>query len=301
MHRTAAFIGVDWGTSNARFLLVDDAGDVIEQRGGPGIGQIADSDRIEEICFDNIGEWLVQSPTLPIIMAGMVGSNIGWHLTDYAEAPAKLGDIVAGTKRFRARGHDFYIAPGLSTRRCDSLPDVMRGEEVQIFGSSNGQKALFCLPGTHGKWAVFSGDSVTGFHTALTGELLDLIGRNSILLNPKRPARAKADHDFEQGILTAKNSALGVESLLFTVRSRQIAGEINDSRAENYLAGLVIGCEIRSAMMLYGGWPMVTLVGSPELTALYAAALDCFGIDSEQVSGDQASVAGLFKLFEAIR
>ena len=300
MRAERAFIGVDWGTSNARFLLVDDAGNLIEQRGGPGIGQIAGRERIEEICFDSIGEWLIHSPSLPVIMAGMVGSNIGWHLADYAKTPAKLDEIVNGIKQFQSRGHDFYIAPGLSTQRSDGLPDVMRGEEIQIFGVSRGQDALFCLPGTHSKWAACSGDTITEFHTALTGELLDLIGRNSILLNPKRPVRAEADHDFQHGILTAKDTALGLESLLFTVRSRQISGEIHDGQSENYLAGLAIGCEIRSATMLYGAHQMITLVGSPDLTALYAAGLDCFGAQTEQVSGDIASQAGLFKLYQSM-
>ena len=300
MVRQPAFIGVDWGTSNARFLLVDDVGDVIEQRSGLGIGQIAGSDRIEEICFDSIDEWLIQTPALPIIMAGMVGSNIGWHVTDYVQTPAKLGDIVAGLTRFQARGHNFHIAPGLSTRRNDGLPDVMRGEEIQIFGASRSHEALICLPGTHGKWASYSGDTITGFHTALTGELLDLIGRNSILLNPRRPVRAQADEDFQEGLLIAKTSALGVESLLFTVRSRQIAGLIDDGQAENYLAGLVIGCEIRSAILLYGGQQAVTLVGSPDLTALYAAGLACFGVQSEQISGDKSSLAGLYQLYRSM-
>ena len=301
MFQSPAFVGIDWGTSNARFLLMNDAGNVIEQRGGPGIGQITGGDRIEEICFDSIGEWLIQNPRLPVIMAGMVGSNIGWHIAEYAPTPTKLADLVGGLAHFQARGHDFSIVPGLSTGRRDGLPDVMRGEEIQIFGASHGREALFCLPGTHSKWATYAGDAITGFHTALTGELLDLIGRSSILLNPKRPVRAQADPDFQQGILTAKNSALGIETLLFVVRSRQVTGEINDGRAENYLAGLVIGCEIRSAMMLYGSEQIVTLVGSPELTSLYAAGLDCFGTPSEQVSGDQASLAGLYQLYRATR
>ena len=116
----------------------------------------------------------------------------------------------------------------------------------------------------------------------------------------RSPVRAAADHDFQHGILVAKDTALGLESLLFTVRSRQISGEIHDGQSENYLAGLTIGCEIRSATMLYGAHQMITLVGSPDLTALYAAGLDCFGTRSEQVSGDIASLAGLFKLYQSM-
>jgi 2-dehydro-3-deoxygalactonokinase len=69
MSDASAFIGVDWGTSNARFLLVDQNGRVVEQRGGPDIGQIDGASAIEEICFDTIADWIAYNPELPVIMA----------------------------------------------------------------------------------------------------------------------------------------------------------------------------------------------------------------------------------------
>ena len=47
------------------------------------------------------------------------------------------------------------LVPGLSTEN-DAMPDVMRGEETQIFGAlalSGRDEGLFLLPGTHSKWA----------------------------------------------------------------------------------------------------------------------------------------------------
>lgn len=300
MAQPPAFIGIDWGTTNARFLLIDDAGEIIEQRGGPGIGQIASREGIEQVCFDTIGAWLNQTRDLPVIMAGMVGSNMGWHGAGYIETPARVVDLIAGLTRFRARGQEFMIVPGLSTRRRDGLPDLMRGEEIQIFGAAPDDRAVFCLPGTHSKWATYSGGMITGFHTALTGELLRLIGCHSILLNPKRPVLAAVDDAFRHGVQTAQNSEIGMESLLFSVRSRQIAGKLTDGDAENYLAGLIIGCEIRSAAALYGHQQPITLVGAPELTALYACALTCFGMASAQFNGDRASLLGLGKIHRGL-
>ncbi len=295
-----AFIGVDWGNSNARFYLIAEDGSLLDTRNGPGIGQLEGGDAIENACFEAIGEWIAQDPDLSVIMVGAVGSNIGWHLAGYANTPATFDDIVLGMLSFRARGVDFCVAPGVATTRVDGLPDVMRGEEIQIFGSVIGEEALVCLPGTHSKWVQVSGRALTAFHSAHTGELLDILGRHSILLNPKRPVAAKPDAAFVEGVEVARTSIAGLESLLFTVRSRQIVGTLKPEDADSYLAGLTIGCEIKSALALYGApSAAITVIGSPHLTALYAAALACFGAVTHAIDGDAASLSGLIKLHQA--
>ena len=297
-----AFIGVDWGNSNARFFLIGQDGNLLDTRGGPGIGQLEGADAIENACFEAIGDWITQEPDLSVIMAGAVGSNIGWHMAGYADTPATLDDIVLGMLSFRARGVDFCVAPGVATTRIDGLPDVMRGEEIQIFGSMIGEEALVCLPGTHSKWVQVSGRAVTAFHSAHTGELLCILGRHSILLNPKRPVTATPAAAFVEGVEIARASIAGLESLLFTVRSRQIAGTLKPEDADSYLAGLTIGCEIKSALALYGApstSTAITVIGSPHLTALYAAALKLFGAVSHAIDGDAASLSGLIKLHQA--
>jgi 2-dehydro-3-deoxygalactonokinase len=295
-----AFIGVDWGTSNARFFLVAHDDRVIATRGGPGIGQIDGAAAIEANCFEMIGEWLDQQPSLPVIMAGAVGSNIGWQMAGYVKTPATLADVAADMHGFAAREVAFSIAPGLLTTRIDGLPDTMRGEEIQIFGTVTNAEALVCLPGTHSKWALVSNGGVTSFHTAPTGELLDIIGRHSIVLNPKRPVVATPDEAFVEGVETVRSSSVGFESLLFTVRSRQIAQSLTPEGADSYLAGLAIGCEIKSALALYGPPSApIMLIGTPILTALYAVALSCFGVKADQIDGNAASLAGLIKLYRA--
>jgi 2-dehydro-3-deoxygalactonokinase len=300
MAEKPAFIGVDWGTSNGRFLLIGHDGSVLGEARSPGIGQIDGADQIETICFEVIADWLTAFPDLPVIMTGMAGSNIGWHLASYAPTPATFGDIAANMLTFNARTVRFSIAPGLSTMRGDGLPDYMRGEEVQIFGAIGPDEALVCLPGTHSKWARVQSGVVTQFHTAPTGELIDVIGRHSILLNPKRPVRAIPGPAFTCGAETAKQSEIGLESLLISVRNLQIAEQLPADDAQNYLAGLIIGCEIKSAISIYGQQkPPIMLVGAPQLTALYDAALISFGASSRQVNGNSASVLGLMKLFTA--
>ena len=296
MTERPAFIGVDWGTSNARFMLITRNGVVLDEKQGVGIGRIDDAKRIESICFDTVKPWLSAGADVPILMAGMVGSNIGWRTAGYVGTPASFDDLAADITRFEARGTFCAIVPGVETIRHDGAADVMRGEETQIFGVADGGDQLFCLPGTHSKWAKVSGGSITGFHTAQTGELLDVIGQHSILLNPRRPVSAQVGAAFQSGVDRVRTSVLGLESLMFTVRSQQISGVLPAAQADSYFAGIAIGCEIRSALALYSAPVRLTLVGSANLTALYASALQTFGWESERIDGRTASVAGLTKI-----
>jgi 2-dehydro-3-deoxygalactonokinase len=292
----AAFVGVDWGTSNARFMLIDADGGLIEERSGPGISRLAGAAAIEAACFEALGDW----PRVPVVMAGMVGSNIGWRLAPYVTAPAAAQTVAAKAICFAAGGRQFALLPGVETTRSDGLPDVMRGEETQIFGGIGGDDTLVCLPGTHSKWAVVANGAITGFHTAMTGELLEIMGRHSILLNPKRAPAARPDAAFLEGVAATGASAAGLETMLFTVRSRQIAGTLTAEAADSYLSGLCIGADIRSALALHPGVRSVTLIGSPALAALYASALTMIGIPSHQIDGRDAVLAGLTRAYREI-
>lgn len=300
MAQAPAFIGVDWGTSNARFMLVDGHGIVLDQRNGPGIGQLNGREEVERICFDFVGDWLDSASEIPVIMAGMVGSNIGWRLAEYVETPASVSAIVSALTRFECRGAQFIIIPGLVTRRDDGLPDTMRGEETQILGTATKPDEIICLPGTHSKWVSCKDRKITGFHTSLTGELLDLVACNSILLSDRKPVFATPSDEFKRGVQASRQSSMGLESLLFSVRGRQLVRELEGDAAGDYLAGLIIGCEIRSALAQYGEAKSVILVGSSELSALYGAAFNSYDIEGRWFSGDAASLTGLYKVYRKL-
>ncbi len=293
---TAAFVGADWGTSNARFMLVDDDGAVIEEHSGPGISRLDGPAAIEAACFDALADW----PQVPVVMAGTVGANIGWRLAPYVPTPATTDMVFANAIRFAARGWQFALIAGVQTMRADGFPDVMRSEETEIFGGIGGGSGVVCLPGTHCKWAVVEDGAITAFHSTMTGELLDVLGRHSILLNPKRAPDAGPDAEFARGVAAVRNSAFGLETMLFTVRSRQAANMLDAGSADSFLAGLCIGSDVRSALALHGAMRSVTLIGSPTLTALYASALAKFGIPSRQINGRDAVLAGLTHAYREI-
>lgn len=286
------FIGVDWGTSNGRFFLID-GGKILQERNAPGIKQLESPEAIENMCFEMAGPWLAENPALMIVMTGTVGANIGWHYVPYNMTPASAASMTQGAVRFTARGTDCVILPGVETVGQNGLPDIMRSEEAQIFGSADKQAGLVCLPGTHTKWAWVDNGMIMYFHSAMTGELMDVVGRNSILLHPPRPPEARPGNVFLEGVAMARDNPAGLEVLLFTVRSRQVLGTLSVEEAENSLVGICIGSDVRSALLAYPDINTVRIIGSPRLTALYAAALDCFGVASLQIDGKQAVVDGL--------
>jgi 2-dehydro-3-deoxygalactonokinase len=293
---SAAFIGVDWGTSNGRFMLVDAGGACLDERSAPGIKRFDGPDAIENAAFETLGGW----PDLPVIMAGTVGANIGWHNAPYVRTPASADKVLDAAFRFTARGRSFAIMPGVDTIRADGQPDIMRGEETQIFGALAGETGLVCLPGTHCKWAQLEAGVITGYHSTMTGELLELVGLHSIMLAPKRAPAAKPTSVFDEGVAAIRDSVAGIEALLFTTRTRQVTGVMAALDADDYLAGLCIGGDVKSALALNPDARSVTQIGSPTLTGLYASALTSFGIPSRQLDGKKAVLAGLTKAWQAL-
>ncbi len=274
-------------------MLAGDTGKLIAEKHTPGILRLTGVDNIEQVFFETVSAW----PKVPVILTGLVGANIGWRLAPYVETPCNFAALVSVVTRHQNNGMELLLVPGVKTRRPDGLPDVMRGEEMQIFGSHTHGDALICLPGTHSKWAVLKDDSITQFHSAMTGELMELIGRNSILLNPKQAPAAKDGPTFREAVEFSRNSPAGIETNLFTVRSRQIDGSVEMADSENYLAGLMIGADIKSALALQPGFSSVTIVGAPGLTDLYKAGLSSFGVSATCVNGRDAVLAGLYRAY----
>ena len=293
---TGAFVAVDWGTTNASFILAQADGTILAEQTGPGIAALDGPGAIEAACFAAVADW----PRVPLVIAGMAGSDIGWQPAPYVAAPATADDVHAAAVRFSARGVPVALLPGIKTVRDDGFPDFMRGEEIQIFGSLPGDAGLVCLPGTHSKWAQVDNGKVARFHTAMSGELMDAVGRGTILLNPRRAPIARPGAPFLEGVTSINGSRLGLETMLFTVRSRQIAKTLTSATADDYLAGLCVGSDIRSALISHPDMRTVTLVGAPSLTDLYATALSSLGIISRQVDGKTAALAGLTSAYRAI-
>ena len=287
------FIAVDWGTTNRRAYRVDGAGHCADEfedsKGVLAIGDGGFPDGVKEIR-DRLGD-------LPLLMAGMVGSNRGWVEAPYVPCPAGLDELAA--KLARAGDREF-IVPGVSFQD-GGRADVMRGEEVQLLGAvAAGQvdhEGFVCHPGTHNKWCVLHQARLHNFQTVMTGELFSLLKAHSILAD-LLAAPAEVDDAFRAGVARG----LGDEALpadLFGVRAGVLLGSVKKEDAPSFVSGLLIGTDVRIGMAIPAAAEVIVM-GRPELTKLYAAAIGLAGRTATEIDGEKSFLAGITEIAKRI-
>ena len=284
-------IAVDWGTSALRGARLDDSGRVLEERSAPlGILNVPNGDFAGTFAAQ-FGDWM-KPPDALCVIAGMAGSRQGWAEAPYVSCPAgpaELARHLHWIERDR-----IALVPGLCDTQRD-VPDVMRGEEVQIFGAlrlAGLADGLFVLPGTHSKWADVREGKVTGFRTFLTGEAFGLFSQYSILARTLDGNAPLDETAFLQGVSRAGNGG-GLLHHAFGVRALGLFDRLPPAQSASYLSGLLIGEELAQQKLQPGVEVMV--IGSSALTARYALALGNRGA-KVRIFGAEATWAGLRSL-----
>ncbi|HEX8442696.1 MAG TPA: 2-dehydro-3-deoxygalactonokinase [Allosphingosinicella sp.] len=289
------FIAVDWGTTNRRGYLVEADGRMTDEfeddRGILAVGEGGFPEALNQIS-ERLGD-------RPLLLAGMIGSNRGWIEAPYAPCPAGLPELAAGLQWVEPGR--VAIVPGVSYL-AGNRADVMRGEEVQILGAFGDglvpADALICHPGTHNKWIRLDDGRIGAFRTVMTGELFNLLREHSILADLLREP-ARVDAAFERGVAHGLDKD-DLSAELFSVRARVLLGQARREEAASYTSGLLIGTDLRIGLG-EGGDDDVVVMGRPELTSLFAAALRIAGRGAREVDGEQAFLAGCRHLVELIR
>src|SRR5262245_55574723 len=126
-------IVVDWGTTHLRAYRLTASGEIQARKAAAkGVMAIAPG-TFAAVLEDVLGDWHADGL---ILMSGMIGSRQGWFEVPYVDCPAGLHELAAGAKRVATVGRRaICICPGLVCRDAEGIPDVMRGEEVQIVGA----------------------------------------------------------------------------------------------------------------------------------------------------------------------
>ena len=295
MRWAEGFIAVDWGTTNRRAWRITPDGAIAgELEDGCGILSVKPGG------FDAaVAEITAKLGALPMLMAGMIGSNRGWAEAPYVPCPAGLPELAAAL-HWVEPGR-IAIVPGVCFAAGDAA-DVMRGEEVQILGAYGEglvpADGVICHPGTHNKWIRLEDGRIAAFRTVMTGEMFSLLKRHSILADLlAEPASAGAafeagvERGLEQGDLTAE---------LFSVRARVLLGKAAREDAASFTSGLLIGADLRAGLA-FAGDAEVVLIGRPDLTALFAAALAVAGRSAREIDGEAAFLAGTRHLAELVQ
>ena len=289
MRWSEGFIAVDWGTTNRRAYRLDGDGrcaaEFEDKRGVLSIPAGGFPDAVAEIRA-RLGDQ-------PLLLAGMIGSNRGWVEAPYVPCPAGIDDLARG---LAWPADDIAIVPGV---RDDVRIDVMRGEEVQLLGAAASLPAggRVCHPGTHNKWVDLAAGRIAAFRTVMTGELFNLLKEHSILSDLLAPPVELGDA-FDAGVRHGLEST-DLPAELFSVRARVLLGKARREDAASYTSGLLIGGDVRIGLPSTPAVP-VTVLGRPELTRLYAAALAIAGHELTELDGEQCFIAGIRRIAERI-
>ena len=292
-------IGIDWGSTGFRAYRYGIDGSVLETRtsvrGIKTVDTSAGRDAaFEAVLTEELADWLADGPR--VLLSGMITSRNGWVETPFVHVPAREADLATGVVVREFGAATLHFLPGVAVTR--PVADVMRGEEVQVFGTDLGTRpSLVVLPGTHSKWTHIADGRIESFATIVTGELFDLL-RNKSLIG----GLAEGDAFDEVAFLAGVDEALdddadsgGLVRRLFGARASVLVGGRPATDVSSYLSGLLIGNEIHEADRMFGAVDRVVIIASPFLTARYEAALKRAGIITSAGPAD-AAARGIYQI-----
>lgn len=273
---SSSLIALDWGTSSFRAYLLNTDGTIQETISAPhGILAVKDA-AYDETLESHIGHW---DKALPIIASGMITSRQGWVELPYVACPANLKSIAAAVHPHTSKqGRKLLFVPGISYRNSGGIPDVIRGEETQVLGASEGGIEHFVTPGTHSKWIDVENGEIKSFSTYMTGEVFALLKNHSIL-GKLMTGETNNPAAFEQGVRASLKDPAGFLRHIFSTRTLALFNEMPADHLSSYLSGQVIGTEIAHAIAKNSATAQYKILASPALGEHYMTAMKIAGLN----------------------
>ncbi|TLV12820.1 2-dehydro-3-deoxygalactonokinase [Klebsiella indica] len=318
MDTQSRLLALDWGTTSLRAYRLGDNGQQLECRELPyGIMKLPEHKEgriaaFRETFFTACSDWLQAGANPSVIACGMVGSAQGWKEATYLPCPTSLTGLASQLCRLNiTHSISLSIVPGLAVDGSD--PEVMRGEETQIFGilcneNNNADEMIIGMPGTHSKWALTQQNCVLSFHTFMTGEVFDALRHHTILGSTMQNTPETDWQTFDDGVATAiRQAKAGLLCTLFSTRTKLLSGHISSQQQADYLSGLVIGHEligIRQTLLISEERRQCTpimLTGNTNLCERYQRAFRQAIADRPLKFIAQATAAGLWQIASLAR
>ena len=265
------WIAVDWGTSTFRAYLVqnNEVSDVIETKDGM---KFVKSHLFEQTLLTLIDRWLDNDKITEILASGMVGSKQGWEEAPYQKTPCNLKSLNYITPSLKDNRISLKIFSGVSQI---NQPDVMRGEETQIAGFLNENpnfNGSICLPGTHSKWVEIKNNNIVKFKTFMTGELFEIISKNSVLIHS-----VKAEKIDKMELLKSVDEILQKPELfsnaLFQLRADDLINSKGPIIYKSRLSGYLLAIELLGSMEFWKNNDII-LIGNQDLIEMYQFILN---------------------------
>ena len=288
---TSRYIAIDWGSTNLRAWLYQGERCLESRQSEAGVTRL--NGHSPAAVFSEITAGWRDSAT-PVVMAGMVGSNVGWKAAPYLPVPVHFSAIG---EQLTAVSDQVWIIPGLSVSRDDNH-NVMRGEETQLLGArAIAPSSVYVMPGTHCKWVQADRQQISDFRTVMTGELHHLLLRHS-LVGAGLPEQVSAPGAFNAGLERGLHSP-DILPQLFEVRAAHVLGSLPREQVSEFLSGLLIGAEVATLSQRFRD-QQVTIVAGEALANRYQQALSAIGRQTTVVSGDNAFQTGVRSIIHAV-
>ena len=287
-------IVVDWGTTNLRVFACHSDGTILQRvQSTQGIKLVPRGDFAGVLA--TLLRDLDQPRDLPIFVCGMAGARGGWLEAPYCLTPLSLVGLAAKLTSL-PDGQNGYLLPGAKFEAPDGTSDVMRGEEIQIFGGMSRlaiQDGIFCLPGTHSKWVRIRDGQIAEFATFMTGDLFQALAHTILACD------AETEHDaeaFSRGLKAPHSAEFGLMHRLFSARTLVLDGVLRAEQVSSYVSGLMIGYELSEAESFREPDEPVVLIGTEILCQHYRDALAPLGVKSILLESSVATCAGVAAL-----
>ena len=289
---TARYIAIDWGSTNLRAWLYQGDKCLESRQSEAGVTRL-NGKSPEAVLAEVTQNW--RDSATPVVMAGMVGSNVGWKIAPYLPVPASFAAIG---EQLTPVGDNVWIIPGLCVSRDDNH-NVMRGEETQLLGARTlSPSSVYVMPGTHCKWVQADAEQIHDFRTVMTGELHHLLLQHS-LVGAGLPEQQTSSDAFAAGLARGIDSP-AVLPQLFEVRASHVLGNLPREQVSEFLSGLLIGAEVASMRDFIAHEQTITIVAGASLTSRYQQAFHAMGRDVSAVTGDTAFQAGIRSIAHAV-
>lgn len=285
---------VDWGTTNLRaYSCRDDgcidAGTELQQ----GIKVLA-AGQYPDVLRQILKE-LGLPPDEAIYVCGMAGARGGWMEAAYCETPVAIKALKSVLLPLPEPFQGFLV-PGIKTLSADGTLDVIRGEEVQIFGALRQlglDDALICLPGTHSKWVQVRNRQIVSFMTFMTGDVFQALGQT--ILKCRTEDRFD-ERPFLSGLSESQQTGGGLLHQLFTARTRMLAANLKEEQVSSFVSGLLIGHELKESEVFRSENEKIVIIGSELLSQRYRVALEQASAAVETLGSDIATCSGIAAL-----
>ena len=240
----------------------------------------------------HLGDWVIDAPSSPIMLCGMIGSDRGWRHASYVQAPTDVMGLARALTPVPFKGVA-KIVPGVTASYSNEM-EVMRGEETLVLGflaQTEISDAVLCLPGTHSKWVRVRQGRIDHFRTYMTGELRALVLAQGALATGA--VQVPSQDAFLRGM---RSEGSAMSRRLFQARSRRLLGALAIEHTASFVSGVVIGEEVAAEVRSVESGTPIFLVARDELAKDYAFALKHAGVVHTIVEPEPLAALGLLRI-----